>query len=98
MRKFGKHLFVFTVLFISFFMLFSCVQKPSAETVSVHVNVDVPKEDKLSEFKTRIAGYVEEIEAIYLTVTNSNGHKVYESSTKNKISPSFSFSLPSAGT
>ncbi|WP_448376221.1 hypothetical protein [Fervidobacterium sp.] len=79
-------------------MLFSCVQKPSAKTVSVHVGVEVPKENTLSEFEPRIAGYFEEITAISLTVTNSNGQKVYEDSTTNKISPSFRFELPSAGT
>jgi len=93
-----KTLFVLTIVFLPLFILFSCVQKPSAKGVVVYVGVQVPKVNTLGKFEPKISGYVEEIEAIYLTVRDLNGQTVYESSTTNKISPSFSFSLPSAGT
>jgi hypothetical protein len=66
--------------------------------VLVQLGVQVPKQANLSNFEPRLTGYVDQIEAIYLTVTDSNGQKVYESSTTDKINPSFNFNLLSAGT
>ncbi|WP_448384847.1 hypothetical protein [Fervidobacterium sp.] len=78
--------------------LFSCTQKPVTGPVSVKVNVNLPGSTTVKGFESRLTGYVSDIEKIYLTVKDSNNQTVLSTETTNKINPSFSFTLPNAGT
>jgi|GEM_PF-1045187 len=78
--------------------LFSCTQKAVTSSVSVKVNVNLASSTTVKGFEPRLTGYVSEIDKIYLTVKDSSNQTVLATETTNKTNPSFSFTLPSAGT
>ncbi len=91
--------FYWLVLGLTIFLaLFSCTQKPVTSPVSVKVNVNLPSAATVKGFEPRLSGYASEIEKIYLTVKDTSNQTVLSTETTNKTNPSFSFTLPNAGT
>jgi hypothetical protein len=94
MRKFYWVALGLTILLV----LFSCTQKPVTGPVSVKVNVNLLSSTTVKAFEPRLTGYFSDIEKIYLTVKDSSNQTILSTETTNKTNPSFSFTLPNAGT
>jgi hypothetical protein len=93
MRKFYWVVVYLTVLL----MLFSCAQKLATGPIFVKVNVNLPAGTTVKDFEPRLNGYISDISVITLTVKKDTGETVLSTETTNKTTPSFTFTLPSAG-